>query len=347
MLVQVHYGEILCYDTSLPRSAGPIVRVPVTYLSPSTTASTVPSAAEVSAPLRHVFNGLTFSPGQIHRKIIHVPAGASRYTVSLRGAGSWGGGDNGANNRMLVLHCQQLVPQRAHRDSMMEKYLWFNRTTSKQFVGQCFPGFAMEVVVAQFNTSNVGDSSADVIVEFAGVHPHVSSFNAGVTLESEQGFTRLDVTAPYGATPQYLSPKVDLTHFEQQIHPEQYSICSSTERTSETPFSRNAPTADGKPVYVMTLKYSFTVDVAAPYSIHAGAVSEILYENPFGAQMRVIYDSNNRQVGATDALANSYPTEKLEKGKYTIRLALRHPDVSKLEGKRKTCFSCCIVLMRS
>ena len=56
---------------------------------------------------------------------------------------------------------------------------------------------------------------------------------------------------------------------------------------------------------LLLARYTFKVASPAAYAVHAGAVSEALYENPFGAQMRIVYDANNRIVGATDAWANS------------------------------------------
>lgn len=332
----VHYGEVLGFDSSLPREAGPLVRVPITYLSPSAAPLPTPSAALVSAPLRHEFPGLTLSPGQIHRKVVHVPSGASRFTVTLRPSGSWGGGDQGANNRILVVHCLQLLPQRAYRETNTEQYVYFNRATTKTVSGSCQPGFAMEVVIAQYNLSNVGDSSVDVEVTFSGVQAHVPSFSSGLVLEVKEGFRRLDISAPEGAATQHLSPSATLTHVERALHPEQFSIGPVTERTEQTPISRNEPTADGHPMYQLDLKYSFSVESPGIYSLHAGALSETLYENPFGAQMRIVHDANGRIVGAADAWSNANPTEKLEKGKYTVRMALRHTSVSTLEDAKTT-----------
>lgn len=335
----MHYGEIHGYDTTLPRAAGPLFRVPVTYLAPSVGPAdelverASSSVAPPSEPMRHLFTGLRFSPGQIHRRVIHVPANASRFTLRFRPGGSWGGGDNGANNRIMVVHCQQLVPQRAHRDSMLEKYFYFSRdTVVSEHTGRCYGGYTMEVVMAQFWNSSVGDSSLDAEVEFSGVSPHVTAFDGGITLEAKQGFARVDVTAPLGSGKQLLTPKAEVTHLERALHPLRYSIAPVEESTKETPLTRNAPTADGHPVYVLNLEYSFKVASAATYAVHAGALSEVLYENPFGSQMRVIYDANNRIVGTPDAWANANPTEKLEKGTYTVRVAIRHPNPSTLEG---------------
>lgn len=329
---QVHYGEVHGFDTTLPRSAGPLFRVPITYLSP---VSGSEDSSAASSSLRHQFGELTFSPGQIHHRVVHVPEHATYFTIRFRPGGSWGGGDGGANNRIMVVHCQQLVPQRAHRDSMLEKYFRFNRDSGLvEFSDRCYGNRTMDITLAQFWNSSVGDSSALVDIEFAGVEPAVSSFDSAVTLEAKQGFVRVDVTAPRNAAKQTVQPTAKLTHLERAIHPVSYEILPVVESTTQTPVSRNAPTVDGTPVYALHLEYNFKVAVAGEHSIHAGAVSEVLYENPFGSQMRIVYDSNNRVVGAMDAWGGNNPTGKLEKGSYTVRLALRHTSLSLLESSK-------------
>jgi hypothetical protein len=129
-----------------------------------------------------------------------------RTQVTLRPSTTWGGGDGGANDRVLVVHCLQLVPQLLHRDCSVDQYLWFNRTTTKSLTARCEPGRTMELVVAQFWNSTEGDCSADVEVEFSGVKPHVSTFGDGIVVEAKQGFARVDVTAPAGAGPQIVAP---------------------------------------------------------------------------------------------------------------------------------------------
>jgi tripeptidyl-peptidase-2 len=254
----------------------------------------------------------------------------------LRPSSSWGGGDEGLSNRIMTIHCQQLVPQRIHGDTMLEQYIYFNRSTTKTLTARCEPGRTMEIVIAQFWNSNVGDSSADVEVEFSGVQPQLSTFGSGIVVEAKQGFARVDVSAPWGAASQALSPSAKLTHLERAVLPTRYSIVPSTEATLQTPFSRNAPTVGGHPVFILNLEYTFKVNTPASYTLHAGELSQVLYENPYGSQLRVVYDANNRTVGVTDAKAGEYSTEKLEKGTYTVRMAMRHTNPERLEDAKDT-----------
>ena len=52
---------------------------------------------------------------------------------------------------------------------------------------------------------------------------------------------------------------------------------------------------------------------------NARLMSDLLYENPYGSQLWLLYDSNKQLVGAGDAYPERYTT-KVEKGDYTLKL---------------------------
>ena len=53
--------------------------------------------------------------------------------------------------------------------------------------------------------------------------------------------------------------------------------------------------------------------------VNAHLMSDLLYENPYGSQLWLLYDSNKQLVGAGDAYPERYTT-KVEKGDYTLKL---------------------------
>ena len=60
---------------------------------------------------------------------------------------------------------------------------------------------------------------------------------------------------------------------------------------------------------------------------NARLMSDLLYENPYGSQLWLLYDSNKQLVGAGDAYPERYTT-KVEKGDYTLKLQVCVSNIS-------------------
>ena len=52
---------------------------------------------------------------------------------------------------------------------------------------------------------------------------------------------------------------------------------------------------------------------------NAYLLSDLLYENPYGGQLWMLYDTNKQLICCGDAYPKSY-SAKLEKGEYTLKL---------------------------
>jgi len=89
---------------------------------------------------------------------------------------------------------------------------------------------------------------------------------------------------------------------------------------------------EGKRVYELVLEYPYKLDEDGEVTPQALLLNDKLYESIFEGQMILIFDSNKRLMGSTDA----WPTPiKLKKGEYLLRMQVRHDDTSMLE-KLKT-----------
>lgn len=112
-----YFAEVEAYDTTAPFTAGALLRIPVTVVIPQYLPPLAPSPS-------FSFGVLSFRPGQLHRKYVKVPIGATWVDFNIRAGNTWGGGDSGSNRRLNVIHCQQLLGELAHRNSMLDKYFW-------------------------------------------------------------------------------------------------------------------------------------------------------------------------------------------------------------------------------
>lgn len=52
---------------------------------------------------------------------------------------------------------------------------------------------------------------------------------------------------------------------------------------------------------------------------NARLLSDLLYENPYGGQLWMLYNANKQLVSCGDAYPNSYSV-KVDKGEYTLKL---------------------------
>ena len=56
---------------------------------------------------------------------------------------------------------------------------------------------------------------------------------------------------------------------------------------------------------------------------NARLLSDLLYENPYGGQLWMLYNANKQLISCGDAYPKSYSV-KLEKGEYTLKLQVTH-----------------------
>jgi len=101
----LHTTEIRGYDAAAPER-GTLFRIPVTVLQ----AQTLEDGPRWNARLR-------FSPGQIERRFLAVPAGATWADIAITPV-------EADSRRRLVLHTQQILPGRAFDYRNHREYIW-------------------------------------------------------------------------------------------------------------------------------------------------------------------------------------------------------------------------------
>jgi tripeptidyl-peptidase-2 len=86
--------------------------------------------------------------------------------------------------------------------------------------------------------------------------------------------------------------------------------------------------SDGTPLYQLLLEYSFEQSETSEVVHQWPGLQGVLYESDFHGQFFMIFDNKKKLVFVGDANPKK---NKLQKGKYTVRLQVRHEMVSVLE----------------
>lgn len=312
-----HFAEILGFDArpGSESDTAPLVRIPVTLVESE--------SVDENADGRVELGDMSFVAGQIQRRFIKVPAGATWLDLNIRS--KLGASVDTSDTRLMVVHCQQLRPHEAHRDAhMLEKYFRLAPWSEHPFGMAVHEGGVVEVTIAQF-WSSLGSTVLTTTLDFNGVVPTDASFSAG------SSYHRVDVCA---RGPKLLGevvePNATLTHLERHVYPSSFEVraLGKSDTRDAFPGSRS--------IYSMVLTYNLTVSVAGPVTVMPGAMDKLLYDSPFGSQMRLMFDDKKRVVMVSDAWGKGYASQSLKPGKYVVKMEIRHDNVKMLQAVKNT-----------
>ncbi|BFZ00765.1 hypothetical protein BsWGS_03804 [Bradybaena similaris] len=295
----VHYAEIRAYE-SCNVERGPLFRVPITVIIPTR----ITDLANYSVSSI----GLPFRPGQIHRRFIHVPFGATYAVLKLTSQ------DPEKSGRFLI-HTLQVYPHQAYKKHEFSKFVTINEKGEGTYAFSVIGDVTLEVCVAKWWAS-IGDVVLDINLSFFGSQLTSST---PVMLGGE-GIARFNIISPLKT--EDLSPSLSVKTAVCPLRPVDHKLHCLSQFRDQLKNSRQ--------IHAIELTYTFHLHKAADVAPDCALLSDLLYESEFESQMWVMYDKNKQFIAAGDAYPHQYVT-KLEKNDYTILVQVRHEKRELLE----------------
>ena len=296
----LHVGWIYGYDSDKPGHK--LFEIPVTVTKPE-----VPETPTVK------YEGLKLSAGQVTRRFVAVPEGAtwaSLHVVSNNHA-AYG------TAARLWLHFVQLEPQQ--RLHAVEK-AWLLSLQEGEPATRRFAvkgGMTMEVCTAQYFHSNSA-FEFDLQIEFHGIQ--VSSLASGrdeMTLIGGEGVARIECMS--SLRPEEFKPNISFDTRRTFLRPTQSDI-----RPLSSPRDLQA---SGRPMFELITTYTLKLTEASNKVSCRLPTSGNLYDAAIPMLVQ-IFDANKKVHQFFDV----YPKEAtLPKGEYTIKAEFLHENVAALQ----------------
>ncbi|KAI8339132.1 hypothetical protein BC941DRAFT_422188 [Chlamydoabsidia padenii] len=298
---EFHYGEILGYDTAHP-DRGPLFRVPVSVVKPTETKNGSLSYQRVE-----------YGPGDIIRRFVHVPQGATDCELTIRAKAP-----SGTSPARFMLHLLQLVPNKSQKDKQTYTFLlgagsFGDPKTEDEVIVKRFAvrgGLNLEVALAQF-WSGLGKHSVELNLEFHGVQlaGNLAIGNGLVKLDPE--VTRLDIAAPIRRETS-MDVKVSFDTLRKYTRPTNAVIAPLHVDRNTLP--------NTKTLYELVLTYKFKAEANTTVTPYFPSVMDQLYEHYLAGVFGIVYDANYKVVGHLDVYRHKLKLEA--KGDYMIQLQL-------------------------
>ena len=305
--------EIRGYDSTSSRDRGPIFRIPVIVMKPEI----VPRCA-LSVPRQ------VFAPGQILRRLIHVPVGSEWVSVTCsRTTTTADNNQNLQDTRLYLLHLLQALPETSQTHSSLRKS--FRLAASEHQAGfnmAVVPGVTLELTLAQF-WSSLGHSTVSLDVEFRGVHPTLVHHHGSSSPCGLMGYQQIRLESSLRSHTVVL-PKGTWNKVQQSFRPKSAQI-------TPLPTGARDQLTQNRQLYQLLLTYAFVQpkDASTQVTPRLPRLNDVLYESPFESQLIQILDEHHQVLGTSDAFPSSISIEP--NTSCTVRVQIRHDQVSKLE----------------
>ncbi|XP_071949542.1 tripeptidyl-peptidase 2-like isoform X2 [Antedon mediterranea] len=292
-----HFTEIQAFDVTDP-ARGALFRIPVTVLVPVSVTDTI--------NYQWTSDVLSFQAGQIHRRFITVPKGATWAELCLSSL------DN--VQARFVVHAVQLQKKSAYRVNEFYKFFNLMENAEVSYAFSVFGESTLEVALAKW-WANPGDVRVKYTLNFHSLEPSEKS----ITMHAAGGVMRLNVQS--NLKQEELSPTISIKNCVQPLRPSDAKI---------KPLGSRDVLTEGRQIYELLLTYNFHQSKTSEITPNCPLLSDLLYESEYESQLWMLFDSNKQYIGAGDAYPQQY-TLKLEKGDYTLRFQVRHEKKEMLE----------------
>ncbi|KAL5567987.1 hypothetical protein UlMin_024562 [Ulmus minor] len=298
----LHYYELYGVDCKAPWR-GPLFRIPITITKPMTV---------INRPPLVTFPRMAFVPGQIERRFIDVPRGATWVEATMQTSGF-------DTSRRFFVDTVQLCP--LQRPLKWESVVTFSSPSAKSFSFSVVGGQTMELAIAQFWSSGIG-SHETTIVDFEITFHGININQEEVVLDGSEAPIRIDAEALLAS--EKLVPAAILNKIRIPYRPIEAKLSTLPTDRDKLP--------SGKQILALKLIYKFKLEEGAEVKPSIPLLNNRIYDNKFESQFYMISDSNKRVY----AMGDVYPeSSKLPKGEYTLQLYLRHDNVQYLEKMKQ------------
>ncbi|KNE68540.1 hypothetical protein AMAG_12708 [Allomyces macrogynus ATCC 38327] len=305
----LHVAAIEAWDTTAPKSKGPLFTVPVTVCKPVRITDTVRAAIK--------WENVASGPGIIERKFVAVPAGASFVDVLITTRSPT------PSPAVFYVRTLQLVPHTRYPTYGQTYRVTIGNAENEALEPKrhrVVPGVTMEVTLAQWWAA-ASPHSVDVELAFHGINvtpPPTSALAAPIV--QGNGIVRLDVHSQVRRE-ENVQIGISLDKLRKWVRAKDSSITPVSATRNVTPAARATH----------QLVLTYTVPIAengTSVTPSLPGLANVLYDAPYEAYLLMVSDVFQRTIAFHDMYPKSV---KLDKGEYTVRVQVRHDDAALLE----------------
>lgn len=290
----VHTAEVRGFDSN-NRERGPLFHLPVTVIRPSGVEGDLPIWKKT----------VQLQPGALDRNFVAVPSGATWADLAVRAVET-------ESVSRLVVHALHQLPKVSFRDSEFKQYIDVRPRSETIRSFKVDENRTLELCFGQY-WSSLGEGSYEFELAFHGVVPS----DPKLQLDGAELAARVDISTPLRS--ESVEPSATLTTLRQAIRPTKNSIRALSVERDSLP--------QGKQFYEMVLRYDFELQEKASVTPRAtlGRLDESWFS--FGSQVWQVFDAHKQLLFSGEG----DESRELKKGKYVLRLHLRHDEVSALK----------------